>query len=147
MDIIDYTGKLNNHEEYINILDKIEIKCKYIEVVVIDGRKSNELIDKFKDDILNIKKVSKWWGTQTRGSNYLYRINSSKEIFEYLRNVETFCKYYEYGSNNESLRRGDYSEITDFGLDDIAFYDNNNDCLLCTTTHEGYIAANKKILE
>ena len=147
MDIIDYTGKLNNHEEYINVLDKIEIKCKYIEVVVIDGRKSNELIDKFKDDILNIKKVSKWWGTQTRGSNYLYRINSSKEIFEYLRNFETFCKYYEYGSNNESLRRGDYSEITDFGLDDIAFYDNNNDCLLCTTTHEGYIAANKKILE
>lgn len=147
MDIIDYTGKLNNHEEYINVLDEIEIKCKYIEVVVINGRKSNELIDKFKDDILNIKKVSKWWGTQTRGSNYLYRINSSKEIFEYLRNFETFCKYYEYGSNNESLRRGDYSEITDFGLDDIAFYDNNNDCLLCTTTHEGYIAANKKILE
>ena len=147
MNIIDYTGKLNNHEEYINVLDKIEIKCKYIEVVVIGGRKSNELIDKFKDDILNIKKVSKWWGTQTRGSNYLYRINSSKEIFEYLRNFETFCKYYEYGSNNESLRRGDYSEITDFGLDDIAFYDNNNDCLLCTTTHEGYIAANKKILE
>ena len=147
MDIIDYTGKLNNHEEYINVLYKIEIKCKYIEVVVIGGRKSNELIDKFKDDILNIKKVSKWWGTQTRGSNYLYRINSSKEIFEYLRNFETFCKYYEYGSNNESLRRGDYSEITDFGLDDIAFYDNNNDCLLCTTTHEGYIAANKKILE
>ena len=44
MNLIDYTGKLNNHEEYINVLDKIEIKCKYIEVVVIDGRKSNELI-------------------------------------------------------------------------------------------------------
>ncbi len=147
MNIIDYTGKLNTHQEYINVLDKIEIKCKYIEVVVIDGRKSNELIDKFKDDILNIKKVSKWWGTQTRGSNYLYSINSSKEIFEYLRNFETFCKYYEYGSNNESLRRGDYCEITDFGLDDIAFYDKNANCLLCTTTHEGYIAISEKIAE
>lgn len=147
MDIIDYTGKLNNHKEYINVLNRIEKECKYVEVVVIDRRKSNELIDKFSDDILNIKKVSKWWGTATRGSNYLYRIKSSKEIFEYLRNFETFCKYYEYGSNNESLRRGDYSEITDFGLDDIAFYDKDNNCLLCTTTHEGYIAINKKILE
>ena len=147
MNIIDYTGKLNNHEEYIKVLNKIESKCKYIEVVVIDGRKSNEIIDKFRDNILNIKKVSKWWGTQTRGSNYLYRINSSKEIFEYLRNFETFCKYYEYGSNNESLRRGDYCENTDFGLDDIAFYDKNNNCLLCTTTHEGYIAISDKIVE
>ena len=56
MNIFDYTGKLNNHKEYINVLDKIEIKCKYIEIVVIDGRKSNELIDKFSDDILDIKK-------------------------------------------------------------------------------------------
>lgn len=147
MNIIDYTGKLNNHQEYINVLDKIEIECKYIEIVVIDGRESNKLIDKFSEDILEIKKVSKWWGTETRGSNYLYRIKSSKEIFEYLRNFETLCKYYEYGSNNESLRRGDYSEITDFGLDDIAFYDKNNTCLLCTTVHEGYIAINEKILE
>ena len=146
MAIIDYTGKLNNHKEYINILDKIEFKCKYIEIVVIDGRKSNELIDKFSDDILDIKKVKKWWGTETRVSNYLYKINSSEEIFEYLRNFETFCKYYEYGSNNESLRRGDYSEITDFGLDDIAFYDKYNICLLCTTTHEGYIVINEEIM-
>ena len=32
------------------------MKCKYIEIVVIDGRKSNELIDKFSDNILDIKK-------------------------------------------------------------------------------------------
>lgn len=147
MNIVDYTGKLNNHEEYINVLNKIEIKCKYIEIVVLDARKSNELVDRFSEDILKIKKVSRWWGTETRGVNYLYRIKSSEKIFAYLRSFETFCKYYEYGSNNESLIRGDYYEITNFGIDDIAFYDNNNDCLLCTTTHEGYIAVNRKILE
>lgn len=146
MDIIDYTGKLNNHQEYVNALDNLETKCEYIKIVIIDGRKSNTLIDKFRADILEIKKVSKWWGTEIKGSNYLYKIKSSKEIFEYLRCYETFCKYYEYGSNEESLIKGDYAEITDFGLDDIAFYDNNNDCLLCTTTHEGYIGINKKII-
>ena len=36
MNIIDYTGKLNNHQEYIDILDKIESKCKYIEIVIIN---------------------------------------------------------------------------------------------------------------
>ena len=34
---------------------------------------------------------------------------------------------------------GDRSETTDFGYDDIAFYDKDNRCLLNTTTHEGYI--------
>lgn len=147
MNIIDYTGKLNNHKEYIKILDIIESKCKYIEIVIIDGRKSNELVDKFSSDILDRKKVSKWWGTETSGSNNLYRISSSRKIFEYLRNFETFCKYYEYGSNGESLRRGDYCVITDFGLDDIAFYDKNDKILLFTTTHEGYISINEKILQ
>lgn len=140
--MIDYTGKLNNHKQYIDILNKLKPHCKYIEIVIIDGRKSNKLIEKFTNDILEVKKVSKWWGTETKGSNYLYKINFSEELFEYLKQFETFCKYYEYGSNNESLIRGDYSEITDFGLDDIAFYNENNECLLCTTTHEGYIAIN-----
>ena len=140
--MIDYTGKLNNHKQYIDILNKLKPHCKYIEIVIIDGRKSNKLIEKFTNDILEVKKVSKWWETETKGSNYLYKINFSEELFEYLKQFETFCKYYEYGSNNESLIRGDYSEITDFGLDDIAFYNENNECLLCTTTHEGYIAIN-----
>lgn len=146
MDIVDYTGKLNNHEAYINVLDKLEQKCKYIEIVVIDGRKSNELVDKFSEDILTVNKVSKWWGTETRRTNYLYRINYSKELFEYMRQFETFCKYHEYGSNKESLRRGDYSETTNFGIDDIAFYDKDSNYLLYTTTHEGYISINKQLI-
>ncbi|MBE6151899.1 MAG: hypothetical protein E7165_01125 [Firmicutes bacterium] len=145
MKMIDYTGKLNNHEEYINVIKKIEDKCKYIEIVVIDGRKSNKFIDEFSDDILSVKKVSEWWGTLTKSVNNLYRIKATKEIFTYLRKYETFCKYYEYGSTKESFRRGDYSEVTDFGLDDIAFYDENNNCLLCTTTHEGYILINETL--
>jgi len=146
MNIIDYTGKLNNHEEYIKILEKIEVKCKYIEVVIIDKRKSNELVDKFSSDILEHKKVSEWWGTKTNAANNLYKIKASKELFDYLTQYETFCKYYEYGTTPKSLSRGDYSEITDFGYDDIAFYDEKDEILLCTTTNEGYISVSEKIV-
>lgn len=147
MNIVDFTGKLNNHQDYIDVLNKIETKCKYVEIVILDGRKSNNLIDKFFDDIIETKKVSKWWGTETKGSNYLYRLKASTNLFSYLRNFDTFCRYYEYGSNRESLKKGDYSVITDFGVDDIAFYDGEDEYLLCTTTHEGYIAINKSLIE
>ena len=147
MNIIDYTGKLNNHEEYIKVLNKIEQKCKYIEIVIIDGRKSNELVDNFSSDILDIKKVSKWWGTEIESVNNLYRIKATKEFFTYLTKYETFCKYYEYGSSKESFTRGDYSEITNFGYDDIAFYDENDNYILFTTTHEGNIAINNEIIQ
>ncbi|MBQ3021007.1 MAG: hypothetical protein IJD92_02130 [Bacilli bacterium] len=145
MDMIDYTGKLNTHEEYIKILNKLENKTKYIEIVIINNKNKNDLVFKFKDNIIETKKVSEWWGTITKGTRYLYKIIATKEIFTYLRKFETFTKYYKYGSNNESLKRGDYSLITDFGMDDIAFFDKDNVCLLCTTTHEGYILINKKL--
>jgi len=146
MNIIDYTGKLNNHEDYIKILNKIEQKCKYIEIVVIDKKEGNELVDNFNSDILEKRKVSKWWGTETKSVNNLYKIKSTNELFDYLRKYETFCKYYEYGSNQESLTRGDYSEVTNFGYDDIAFYDENNNYLLFTTTHEGNIAITDELI-
>lgn len=146
MSIIDYTGKLNNHEEYIKIIDKIKNRCKYIEIVIAFGGKNNELVDAFSSDILEHKKVSKWWGTETKSSNSLYRIKASNDLFDYLTKYETFCKYYEYGSTPKSLSRGDYSEITDFGVDDIAFYNEKDEILLCTTTHEGYISISDEIV-
>lgn len=146
MNLIDYTGRLNNHDDYLKMLDRIEKKCEFIEIVILDGKKSNKLVDKFSHNIIDISKVSEWWGTKTKGSNYLYKIYSSKGLFEYLRGFETFCKYYEYGTTEESLRRGDYSVDTDFGIDDIAFYDKNDNCLLCTTTHEGYIFINETLI-
>lgn len=39
MELIDYTGKLNNHNDYINVLNKISVKCEYIEVVILDEKK------------------------------------------------------------------------------------------------------------
>ena len=144
--MVDFTGKLNNHKDYINFLEKIKEKCEYIEIVVIDGRKSNDLVNEFKEDILDIKKTSEWWGTKTNKKNNLYKIKCSEKIFIKLKTYDTFCKYSEYGTTSESLIKGDYAELTNFGIDDIAFYDSNDNCLLCTTTHEGYIFIDKNIL-
>lgn len=142
MELLDYTGKLNNHEEYLNVLNKLEFKTKYIEIVILDGRKSNDLLIKFKDNVVFIKKVSKWWNTEIRGTNYLYRLKISNELFEYLSKFETFCKYYEA----DDFLQYDRCEITDFGIDDIAFYDDNDLPLLCTTTHEGYILIREDLM-
>ena len=142
MELYDYTGKLNNHDEYLKVLKLLQLKTKYIEVVILDGKKSNKLIDEFKDEIIISETVSKWWGTITKRKNNLYRIKSSNRLFEYLSDFETFCKYYEANEVNQY----DCSEITDFGIDDIAFYDGNDNLLLCTTTHEGFILINKDLM-
>lgn len=140
--MIDYTGKLNKHEDYIKILNKLELKTKYIKIVFVDGK--HDLVNKFKNDIIESDKVSQWWGTVTSKKHNLYKINASKELFIYLRKFETFTKHHKYGSDIKSLSYGDYSEVTDFGIDDIAFYDDKDNCLLCTTTHEGYIMIDEK---
>jgi hypothetical protein len=106
MNIIDYTGKLNKHAKYIKVLDILEQKTKYIEVVLIDEKKTNYLVEKFNKDIVSIKTVSEWWGTKTSAKNKLIRIKSSSDLFNYLKQFETFCKYYEYGSNPKSFLRG-----------------------------------------
>lgn len=139
MNIIDYTGKINTHEEYIKMLKKLKEKCDYIEIVIIDEREDNELVREFKNDIIEKHKVSKWWGTETQAINNLYKIKSSDDLFKYLEKYETFCKYYVG-------KKGDTNETTDFGYDDIAFYDKENNYLLMTTTHEGYIAVNESLL-
>ena len=139
MKIIDYTGKLNNHEDYVKLLKKLEFECSYVEIVILDGKETNELVSKFKNDIIETIKVSKWWSTETRSFNNLYRIKATNKLFEFLEKYETFCKYF-------FSEKGDYNEITDFGCDDIAFYDENNDYLLFTTTHEGNIAISDEFI-
>lgn len=144
MKLLDYTGKINTHEEYLKVLDKLEERCKYIEIVVLDERESNELIDKFKSSIILRKKVTSWWGQElyigddlekvNRG-NWLYKIKPTKEFFDCLRKYETFCIYYE----RYDAEYNDYvgvQEGTDFGIDDIAFFDGEEIPLFFTITHE-----------
>lgn len=135
---------LNDKVEYLKIIDTLENLTSYIEIVVLDGKISNSLIELLKRDIIAKEKVKKWWGTETCSSiNNLYRIKASKELFMILRKYDTFCKYIISNKKNKS----DEIIYTNFGIDDISFYSSDNQYLLTTTTHEGMIFINKEYLD
>lgn len=128
---MDYSGKLNSHKDYLHIIKLLETKCEYIEYVLVDDD-DRKLIDRFSDDLVSVKDRKSWWGTKSSHGSKVYTIKASKELFKYLRGFETFCKF-------SASEYGDVSEETDFGFNDIAFFDKNQLPLLFTTTHEGYI--------
>ena len=131
MELVDYTGKINSHKEYLNALKQLEAKSKYIEYVIINDEET-EIIDKFSNSVTEIKQKNKWCGTKSSAKAKIYKITTSKDLFQYLKKYETFCKY------TVSIY-GDIAENTDFGINDIAFFDDKEMPLLFTTTHEGYI--------
>ncbi len=131
MELADYTGKLNSHEDYLNILKHLKQKSKYIEYVLVD-EDDTRIVDKFKDLVVSVQPKNKWWGTKSSKKSKVYKLTASKELFQYLQRFETFCKY-------EVTDMGDVAENTDFGFNDIAFFDEKDLPLLFTTTHEGYI--------
>ncbi len=134
--LIDYTGCLNNHEEYLKMLNILERKCDFIGITL-----RHEIVKKFSDDIICVEKSSFWWGIESSPLNIFY-IKSSKELFEFLRKYETFCKY-SFGSIEEG--KFDSVETTSFGYSDIAFFDKDKHLLLRTNTHEGYIFVDQSI--
>ena len=118
---IDYTGKLNEHQEYLSILKRLEKSCIYIEYVLVN-EDDTRLIERFSSLMISV-----------------YRFKASKALFDYLKQFETFCQY-------SVSRYGDYAQETDFGINDIAFFDHEAKPLLYTTTHEGYIIIREDIL-
>ena len=135
---ISYDGKLNNHEEYLKMLNILETKCKFIGILA-----KHEIIDRFKDDTICIEKTNSWWGIETSYTATIYYIKSSKELFKFLEKYETFCKY--IFNNYRKTGMGDEVVITNFGTSDIAFFDKNDQIILKTNTHEGFIIVNSSI--
>lgn len=131
MELEDYSGELNSHAEYLNIIKLLERKSEYIEYTLKD-EDDTKFIEKFKFLIMSVQDKNEWWGTRSGKKYRVYKLRASKEIFQYLQGFETFCKY-------TVSCTGDIAECTDFGFNDIAFFDKNNLPLLFTTTHEGYI--------
>ena len=135
--LIDYTGKLNNHEDYLKIIDVLEDKSDYIELVY-----ENDIVYKFKKDIIHKEHTTSWFSEESYPGGNLYRIKASKELFEYLRTFETFCKCFIDENTGVYLS----VEETDFGISDIAFYDKDGKSLLETVTHEGEIFIDEDLI-
>ena len=122
---------LNEYSEYIRILNYLEKAAKHIEYVLID-EDDTCLIDAVQADIYAQKDTNEWWGTQTSRRACLYRIKASPKLFSLLKKFSTFCVI-------KSGNRGIQTETTDFGINDIAFFDDKSEPILFTTTHEGII--------
>lgn len=139
MKLLDYTGKLNSHSEYLQVMKRLENKCKYIDYILVD-EDEKEFIERFENLVISVKLKNRWWGTKSGGRSKIYKLKASKEVFKYLRQFETFCKYFVSD-------KGDIAEETDFGINDIAFFDDEDELpLLFTTTHEGYIMIREDLL-
>ena len=71
-------------------------------------------------------------------------------MFEYLKFFETFCKFFygniTYAEDKIVDIEGASIQYTDFGIDDIAFYDDNEIPLLSTVTHECIIEVREDLL-
>lgn len=64
MELVDYTGKLNSHNEYLQIINQLENKCKYIEYVLVN-QDEIKFVEKFENLIVSLEQKNKWWGTES----------------------------------------------------------------------------------
>lgn len=137
MQLVEYND-LNSHAEYLKIIGLLERKSEYIEYVLVD-EDDTRLVDKFSDYVISLRQKNEWWGTKSAQKAKVYKIKASKELFQYLRKFDTFCKF-------TTTISGDIAKITNFGINDIAFFDNHELPLLFTTTHEGYVSIRDDLL-
>lgn len=143
MEFVDYTGKLNNRNQYLQVIKQLQSKCKYIEYAVLD-KDDKEFTEQFENLVISVNRQKQWWGTKSAQNASVYRLRASKDVFKYLKQFETFCKCISFQNGRITEVR---AEITDFGINDIAFFDDTKTPLLFTTTHEGYIMIREDFTE
>lgn len=123
---------LNNHEDYIELLKELKDYISYIEILMNDER-DTQMIDKFQNNIISIKNVNSWWGLNNKEYCLfkLYRLKINEELFKYLEQFETFGYIESPGIDDNNY--------SNFGKNDIAFLDNNENILLRTDLKNGFI--------
>ncbi len=131
---VEYDERLNNHTDYVKMLDILESKCSFIGIT-----NEHEIIEEFQKDIIKVEHSNEWWACITSYTETITFIKSSKELFNSLRKYDTFYK--------NIVNELGYTEIieTNFDLNDIAFYDSEENILLGTCTHEGFTTVTKEI--
>lgn len=132
--------RIENKEQYVQILDFLKDKSKYLEIVIPDYEEKEAA---FRLDLTNRllteKRVNRWQGTKTTGLfNTLYKYDLDKEssntLFKSLKKSEPFF------INTQEIRFGYLEDTvieTEFGHIDFAFYGFSGDVFFYTTTHEG----------
>lgn len=133
----------NLKDDYGNIIDFLEENTDYIELANFkyEGQESSKdmaFYNMFKDNIREKLIAKKWAGTADGGDVAdLYRINSFKEFFDFMREQKFFFR----------VKRGSYLFDTLESQGDLAFYTKDNICLLYTTTEEAAVGIYNEELE
>ena len=134
---------LSNHEQYLTLLDLIRKDTQKIVIVQIDGQNDDDPVVNTAKSMMTIEKreiVHEWFSTIAEPSRRAvqYTFLKNRDFFDYLSTFESFF------IGRESLKHGYEVIDTDFGLDDIAFLDENGEILFSTTTHEGFATLHKR---
>ena len=134
---------IETHKQYLEILNQVRKDTALIVIVQIDGVDREDSVVETAKQMMSLEKqetVSRWLGTIAPGRNaarYVFRKHRS--FFGYLATFESF---FLVKSMDPFV-----VEATDFGMDDIAFLDQNGEPLFYTTTHEGYANLHRKYVE
>lgn len=134
---------IENRRQYLEILEQIRKDTALIVLVQIDGADEDDPVVTAAKQMMRLEKqetVSRWPGTIAPGrkaARYVFRKHRS--FFGYLAGFESFFLV--------KSRSPFVVEATDFGMDDIAFLDQNGELLFYTTTHEGYASLHRKYVE
>ncbi|MCM1285544.1 MAG: hypothetical protein NC213_01990 [Acetobacter sp.] len=142
---------IENHKEYLDLLNKLKFKTKYIYLYVgcpLNDEHHDFILEYCNDNLKLIEKrtADTLFGKDKASSEHLQYIfsienyNDREQFFDFLSSFETFfhreCLLKQFES---------YQNRCDFGLDDIGFVDNNNECLCYTITHEAMTYVNDKL--
>lgn len=118
---------IDSRAEYLQLLDVLEKRTAVIEYAQSAGENLNDPLVKAALRFVKSKYISTEWAAVSYGGpGMIYKFRAEKAIFKRLREYESFL----YNGNK-------CCELTDFGRDnDIAFFDENENLLFCTLTHE-----------
>lgn len=117
---------IKSKEDYLYTLKRLEKKCSYIEISLMDNVLVNDIILNCMDDVIYRKKIEK---DDTEDS--LVGIKASKELYKVLGNYIPVWRYKEI-YNSLAL-----NEI-------IAFYDKDNNFIIDTALEDNYILVGEK---
>lgn len=134
------TTRIYNYNDYRSALLRIKPFARYFQLVSVDKRAEADPHAAFADgtqQIISKTDTSCWLGTMTSGvcRQHLYRIAGSS-LFDYLLGFEPS---WLYDCDPEDPEAEPVTDLPEFGIDDIAFFNENMEPILVTTTHEALV--------
>lgn len=124
---------LNSHKDYIKLLNKLKENIFYLEIILND-ESDLRILELFKDNIIFVKKVNSWWGLQNKHffKTKLFRLKMDNKLYNFFCTFDTFGYIENVGIESNK-------NFSNFGKNDVAFLDKQENVILRTDIKNGYI--------